>query len=639
MPYASLDVSTCRQCPSWCEEVLAVQTEWNEKELLKQVPGSHWVTATKTWHVPLSWATVVTMRSLFGPAFTMSQGLVDRLWMERRSRVDPALDLRTLIEPSEKILGPWDLMSPRLYPFQRVGVGFMLTARSGILADEMGTGKTVQTLETLRLIGETQPIPALPALIVCPNSVKYHWAARVPEWLPGATPYVIEKGTANARKVIKAARDDPRAVVICNIESVRFFSRLAPYGSVALKKCRECDPNYGNDIRTSICEVHPKEFNDFLFRTCVLDEAHRVKEPRSKQTRAIWQVFHQDSVHYRWALTGTPIANHPGDLWSIGHAVAPQDFPQKTKFYDRYCLMSWSTFGGQDVVGVRPDTRDELFRFLDPRFRRMTKALVLPQLPAKIRETRRVEMTPSQRKQYRELEKSMATRLDDGELLVVPNQLVTQTRLQQFAAGNVEVEKPDPDDVASWKVSITEPSPKLDALDEVLDELGDAPCVVAAQHRDLVELAAVRLGRRGVRHALITGDVSPYDRQRALEMLKTGYVRVLLFTIKAGGEGLDMSHADTLVNLQRSWSLVENVQTENRVHRIGSERHSFVRIIDIVTSDTIEQKQIERVNEKMKRLEEITRDKAALLAAGRDVTELEAEESRLLSSGIDAREE
>jgi Superfamily II DNA/RNA helicases, SNF2 family len=484
----------------------------------------------------------------------------------------------------------------------------------------------------------------LPALIICPNSVKYHWAKNAQTWLPQCTPFVLDGSLPKKRKTLKEAAKTPRALVIVNIESVRLFSRLAPYGSVKLKRCRECDPRHGDEgLSASRCDVHLKELNDFNFRVVIGDEFHRIKDPRAQQTRAIWYVMHQDSVKYRWALTGTPIANHPGDLWSILHAVAPDEFPTKSKWLERYGLMAWNSFGGLEVVGIRPDTRNEFFRQLDPRFRRILKAVVLPQLPPKIRSTRYVDMSTAQARMYREMEKGLVTRTPDGQLLVASTQLAAHTRLMQLSSSSVKVTKPDPDDITTWEVELVDPSPKLDALEEILDELGvlaggfdGPPVLVAAEHKQLINLAAKRLDKLGVRYALVTGDVSPYDRQKALDALRARSIRVLMFTNKAGGVGMDMSASDTLINLQRSWSLVDERQKEDRNHRIGSEIHECVRIIDVITRDTVEEGQITTLLEKLERLEEITRDRAALLAANPHALtdELDALEAGIMSRGL-----
>jgi SNF2 family DNA or RNA helicase len=634
--------------------VLRLTTAWNQKDLVRQVPGARWDARDKRWTVPATWASLATLRGVFRDDLTVDEATSSWAWELHRTRVGSALELRDRLEPLDDSSPEYRLVEswvgrdgrPGLYPFQAAGVQFMLRAECGLLGDEMGAGKTPQTLSLIRAHDELDGT-GLPALVICPNSVKHHWADETTRWLPGATPYVVDGSAAARRKTLKAALGDPTALVVVNVESVRLFSRLAPYGSVKLARCRECDPRTGQEeLSASRCEVHLKELNRFEFRTVVLDEAHRVKDPKAKQTRAVWNVMHASSVRWRWALTGTPIANHPGDLWSIMHAVAPEEYPVRGTYVDRFCLMSWNAFGGMDVVGVRPDTRDELFRILDPRFRRMLKAVVLPQLPPKVREVRYVDMATPQAKAYRELATTLRTRLADGQLLLAANRLVVKTRLMQFAAASVMVEKPDADDVSSWKVSLREPSPKLDALEEIVEELGlgspdyrGAPALIAAEHLDLIRLIGARLDKLNVRHAEITGEVAPIDRRRALDDLNAGRVRALVFTGKAGGVGLNMSVADTLINVQRSWSLVDERQKEDRNHRVGSEVHDSVRVIDIVTKDTVEEDQVTRLHEKLLRLDEITRDRAALLAAGElsaaTIALLDAREALVLSTAVD----
>lgn len=486
----------------------------------------------------------------------------------------------------------------------------------------------------------------LPAMIVCPNSVKRHWVREIKRWLPSATPYNIEGTVAKKRGLLKEAKKDSNAIIIMNIESVKSFSRLAPYGSVRLKRCRVCDPSHGDEnLTTQRCEVHHKELNEFNLKVIVLDEAHRVKNPSAQQTRAIWHVMHQASVKYRWALTGTPIANHPGDLWSIMHAVAPEDFPTKSQFVERYCLAAWNAFGKLDIIGVNPDTRDELFRLLDPRFRRMLKDVVLPQLPPKVRQTRYVDMGTAQAKMYRELSSGMITRTPDGDIFIAPSHLEASLRMMQVASTSVKIVKHDPDDIKTWDVLLTEPSSKLDALEEVLEEKGiisqsysGPPVLIAAEAKQLIYLAAKRLDKLGIRYGLVTGDQSPLQREQALDALRKRQIKVLMFTNAAGGVGLDMTAADTLINLQRSWSLVAEVQKESRNHRIGSEQHEVINIIDIVMQGTIEEDQITKLYEKFKRLDEITRDRAALFAANQhaDLSVFDAAEADVLNTPLAA---
>jgi SNF2 family DNA or RNA helicase len=618
MPFAEIDPA---------RGDITVTTRWNDKEVIKAIPGSRY---DGQWHLPLSWSSCVALRGFFRDQLAVGEQLTQWAWNERNARVDPALHYRAeLTWPDATTAPELNFHEQHLYPFQKAGVEFMTFAGDVLLGDEMGCGKTIQALSALsHRIG---PATTLPALVICPNSVKRNWQDEIERFFPKANAYVVEGQAPARRRIIEDSRGDLDAIVIVNIEAARLFSRLAPFGSIRLKRCTECD-RYGDpNLKKAQCETHRKELNDYGFQTVIFDEAHRGKDPRSKQTRAVWALMHDPTVRRRWALTGTPIAQHPGDLWAIMHAIAPYDFPVKSKFVERYCLTSWNAFGGLDIVGVKPDTKDELFAILDPHFRRMTKAIVLPDLPPKVRYTRYVDMRPAQAKMYKEMASELHTVTPEGALFLAPNQLTASTRLMQLAAAAVDVEKPDADDPTTWKVTLKNPSPKLDELEALLEDIGEGtPVGVAAEHRQLINLASARLTELDIPHALITGEISEYDRKKALDLLDAHRIRALLFTFKAGGTGLNMTAANTLIRLQRPWSMIDNLQGEDRFHRIGSERHASVNIIDIVTRGTLEEKQVERLRIKLARLDEITRDRAALVAAGLDTSTVDMEETQLM---------
>jgi SNF2 family DNA or RNA helicase len=607
------------------EPRIVVATSWNEKELVKAIPGSRWNATEKEWSVPLTMVACSQLKGQFPNTLEVGPQLTHWVWDQYNTRVKPSLEQRERFAFD----GSGFVIDAHLYDFQQWGASWLITTGSGLLGDEMGTGKTIQVLAAMRQIGED----SLPALVIAPNSVKANWAKEAATWLPQANPYVLT-GTATARaKLLAAAAKDPTALVVTNYESTHRLSRLSGYGSIRLMRCKECDKAYGAEIKPAQCEVHPRPLNGIPFRTIIVDEAHRIKDPKAKQTRAVWALGSGNAVQRRWALTGTPLANDPSDLWSIMHFVQPDEYPTKSKFVDLYCLLSWNVHGGMDVVGINPERREEFYKIFDPRFRRMPKALVLTQLPPKIRQRRVVQMSPKQRKAYDEVERQLATRLDDGSILVAKSNLSAQIRLLQLASSYCIIERGDtPDDPSTWTVELTEPSPKLDEFMDVLDELGDRPVVVAAEQRRLIELACVRLDKADISYGLITGAVDAYDRQIALESFQAGRLRVLLFTLKAGGTGLTMTAADTIIFLQRSWSLIDNKQGEDRVHRIGSEIHESINIIDIVTEDTIEETQIARLYEKSMRLEEITRDRATLLRAGKSIVHLDDEENRIMNT-------
>lgn len=599
-------------------DVIIVETEFHEKELIRSVPGSRWDANLGRWTVRRAWSSCIMLRGVFGDSLQLGPQLTAWATELRKNFIEPSMAWR------EQLDAPGD---PRLYPFQRAGSTWMALTQEAILADEMGTGKTIQTIDALKKVDDP-----FPALIIAPNGVKAKWKREIEKWWPGLEVVVVRGGAVARRKALST----PAHVYIIHWEAVRLHSRLAPYGSYALKRCRACGGE--ETVQEGSCEVHLRELNTMGFHTVVADEAHRLFSPSSKWTRAVWAVAHGPSVRYRWPLTGTPLANDPSDTWSLLHFCDPDEFPSKSKYVDRYCLKSWNAWGGLEVIGVRPDTREEFFQIFDPRFRRMPKELVLPFLPPKVRDVRYADMTPAQEKAYSDMDGQLITRLEDGKILYATNSLTANTRLMQFASSSAIID----DD---GKVRLAEPSSKLDQLEEVLQELGwkwatkknpaheGEPVVVFAESRQLLVLAQKRLEKHGVRHWLLAGGMSDDLRDNYVQDFASGPPGIMLVVIKAGGEGIDLIRAKYAIFLQRSWSMLGNKQAEDRVHRIGSEVHDSVELIDIVAPGTVEEGQVERIHEKFRRLEEINRDKQRVQNAA-ELAALEQEETSIMMSDV-----
>lgn len=561
---------------------IVLATQYRDRNLVKQVPGARWDANTQQWSMPLSWAGCRQLRGIFGDRLDVGPELTAwgwdqyRVWEERRELRERAMD------PANDTDG-----DARLFPYQRTGSRFLATAKRAILADEMGTGKTVQTIMTL------EQTDAYPALVVCPNTVKTTWRDEYATWAPHRRVQVIQGGAATRRKQIEAEAD----VYVINWESLRRHSRLAPYGSIRLKACGDCGGS--GDVPPTKCEKHPGELNR-PWGAVVADEAHRAKDPTSKQTRALWWIGRQADV--RLALTGTPLANAPDDLWSLLHFCEPDEWPARTRYIDRYCATSWNAWGGVDVIGIKPELREEFFGLVDPMMLRRPKELVLPHLPPKVRQRREVPMKPKQRKAYKDLVERMLAEVDGG-VVVAPDPLTNLTRASQFASAYAEMDE-------DGGIRLAEPSNKVDALVELLDD-SEGPLVVFAASRQLIELCEARLQKLEVPFGSIHGKVSEGDRDLAKAQFQSGQLKVLLCTLGAGAEGLTLTRADTVVFLQRSWSLIENRQAEDRVHRPGQEADS-VFIIDVVSPGTADEGAIAVLGEKADRFEEVVRDADAL---------------------------
>ena len=558
-------------------DTIVIEAPFREKNIVKQLPGVRWDREINAWVAPLTWASVWQLRGVFERySLEIEDNLVAWVHEEYTRRIEPVLALRD--QPDTDIEGlneAWE----RLYPFQRVGAKFLALAGSALLADEMGLGKTVQTIVAVSQVGAT------PILVVCPNSMKRTWANEFEAWAPHLRVVVAQSGAATRRKAINAVFENSADVLIINWEALRSHTRIAGFGSIALTDK----------------EKEPKELNEIQWAAVIADEAHRGKNPQAKQTRALWAVAHQQTC-MKIALTGTPVANSPTDAWAIFHFVSPEEWPAKGRFIDRYCLSGWNAWGGLDIIGLRPDRKDEFFKIIDPRFLRRPKALVLPQLPPKVYEDRFVEMTPKQSRAYKGIVKEMLAELESG-LVAVTNPLVRALRLMQLSS-SFALEN----DEGQWR--LTEPSSKLDDFMELIEEI-DGQAVVFAESRQLIEMLERRLTRAEQRFGRVTGATTTDERDRDIEAFQDGKLPLLLATLGAGGEGLTLTAGSTAVFLQRSWSMIKNAQAEDRLHRIGQEAQS-VTIVNMIAAGTLEEHQLDALAGKADTLEELVRDEETL---------------------------
>jgi SNF2 family DNA or RNA helicase len=591
---------------------IAVATAYTDRDRMVQVPGATWHKATGRWHLPVTWAACLQLRGVFGTELEVGSQLAAWAWQQRNRHIAPALLARECLDLAT-ITGQHELLADvattldqleehatlRLKPFQRAGVAFLVAAEKAVLADEMGSGKTPQAIRAVQALDYLAYEP-FPLVVICPNSLKNTvWVRELAAWAPGLTVTVVEGSAGQRRKQLATPSD----VYVVNWEAVRLHSRLAPFGNTSLTEAQKT----------------PKELNALNPRTVILDEAHRLRNvgtkterledgsirhlPQSQQTLAAWAVAHQ--AEFRFALTGTPVNEHVGDLWGLLHTVLPDWYPAKTRYLDRYAETSFGMWGGLEVLGVNPRTDAERRAILEPTYRRIPKAVSLPQLPPKLPVAyRETPMTPKQAVAYRQMEATMLTQLN--ELLVAPNPLAQFTRLLQFAAAHATVDE-------AGKVHLAAPSAKVDDLVELLEELGDESLVVAAPSRELIELAAARLTKEKVSYGFVTGAFSPVERARTVARFQEGYLRVILLTHGAGAEGITLTRARTLLYMQRSWSPLANDQVADRIHRIGSEHHASVQYVEQVAPGTVEERKREVLAGKEHRIEEVIRDRETVL--------------------------
>ena len=582
---------------------VVINAEWRLKELCKSIPGAKWDSTAMVWSVPASWATCLALRSTFKNDLVIGPRLTDWAGNELANRITPANELRdleTLEDPSNE----------DLFPHQRAGVKFLATAKRALLADEPGLGKTAQAIRALKQLQDSGT-PVFPALIVCPNTLKKNWKREFDKWWPGLDIQIIKGSATQRRKQF----GEPAQIFIINWESLRGHSRLAPYGSVALARCTECG-GHDDKVTENRCEVHKRELNQIDFKAVVADEIHRSKEPKSKQSRALWAATGDADIRY--ALTGTPIANNVLDLWAILHWISPEEWPSKTRWIDRMVNTMINAFGGMMVLGIKPHMEPEFYAALNPRMRRMLKAKVLPWLPEMMFERRDVEMSTKQKKAYDQMRDMMIAELEGGEALTAPSVLTQTIRLLQFASSYAEIAANE--ETGEIKAVLADPSCKVDALmDDIKSgDFGNDSVAVCAVSRQLIYLLSAALTKEKIEHGLITGAQNEDERQQAVDDFQAGKIKWILFTAQAGGVGITLTAARRLIMLQRPWSLVDHRQALDRVHRIGSEIHDSIIVTDYVTEGTIEERVIQVLETKADNFEQIVRDKDKLLTLLKD---------------------
>ena len=585
---------------------IVLRAEWRYKELCKSLPGASWSPKEEVWRIPLSWASCLALRSTFKADLEIGPDLTSWASNERAVRVDPSMALRDVENDDE---GDADL-----FPHQRAGVKYLAIAERALLADEPGLGKTAQAIRTLKKLHD-EGKQVFPALIVCPNSLKKNWEREFTKWWPEVNVQVI-RGTAVQRRhqfdlFINPKEDEPQPqVAVINWESLRTHSRLAPYGSISLARCPDCGGE-NPAVTVTRCEVHPRELNQIEFHSVVADEIHRSKDPKSKQTRALWSAT--GNARFRYALTGTPIANNVLDLWSILHWISPEEWPSKSKWLDRFVDTMLNAFGGLMVIGVKAQMDAEFHATIDPRMRRMLKARVLPWLPEIMFQRRDVEMSAKQKKAYEQMRDHMIAELEEStELMTAPSVLTQTLRLLQFASSYATMEVDE--ETGETKTTLAEPSCKIDALMDDIDngDFGEDSVAVSAVSRQLIDLLSARLTKAGIAHGRITGGQTDEERQQAVDDFQAGKIKWILFTVQAGGVGITLTAARRMVRLQRPWSLVDDKQALDRVHRIGSEIHDSILVTDYVTEGTIEERVVDVLDTKAENFEQVVRDRDKL---------------------------
>ncbi|OWK42980.1 SNF2-related protein [Fimbriiglobus ruber] len=455
-----------------------------------------------------------------------------------------------------------------LREYQREGLGWLRFLRrfgfGGCLADDMGLGKTVQVLAYLAGLRKTAP-----SLVVVPRSLVFNWKQEAAKFAPNLR---VLDHTGTERDRTGAAFKDYDLIV-------------TTYGTLR------------NDATV---------FSEFRFDTCVLDESQAAKNSETETAKAVRLI----RADHRLALSGTPVENHLGELWSLFEFLNPGMLGQAALF--------GSTTSAGRTLPV--ETRELLTRALRPYILRRTKDQVAKDLPAKTEQTLYCDLEPAQRKLYDELRDhyrhSLLARVSEVGINRAKIQVLEALlRLRQAACHPGLLDKQ----------RLAEGSAKLDVLLPQLRELAEEghKALVFSQFTSLLSIVKQRLDKDGVTYEYLDGKTR--DRQARVDRFQTDPTcKLFLISLKAGGVGLNLTAAEYVFLLDPWWNPAVEAQAIDRSHRIGQTRPVFA--YRLIARDTVE--------EKVLALQQSKRELAdAILGGdGRLITDLKREDLELLLS-------
>jgi hypothetical protein len=490
------------------------------------------------------------------------------LWKNRHSTRQPARSLVSAEFAGRKPMQCIAIDHPsRLYVTDRFAVTH-------------NTASTLLGIEARRLAGTD----VFPMVIVVPSwEVARVWQDHIRELMPHWPEPVLHRGAKRARI---ASWKHGRYILITTYATMR---RDAP------------------DMRGLLVKIRA---------ACVIaDESHLGRNPKAKQSKALWRVAHYAATLV-WA-SGTLVTHDFGDIYQPLFTMAPLDWPSKEDLKRRY-LATRRGNGDYDelILGLRPEMEAEFFAALAGQLRRVAKADVLAFLPDKIYSLRRPEMPPAWRHAYDTMRDQMLAELPDGGELPVMYTIEKLTRLSQLASSAADVAVDYRLDEATgllkphYTVTLKPPCWKAEALLDLLAERPDQPTAVFAESRQLAMITGQYCAKAGLRTGYVVGEgnsgeygepgvrVTKKTRQAAVEDFQAGKLDVIICTLGAGGLGITLTASNSAAMLQRSYQLDLAIQPEDRVHRIGAEKWDHVEIVDFVTLDTVDQYRREVLKDK-----------------------------------------
>lgn len=396
------------------------------------------------------------------------------------------------------------------------------------LADDMGLGKTVQALAVV-----VSRAPNGPALVVAPTSVCANWIDEARRFAPTLT--ALEFGSGNRQEMLRNVK--PFDLVVCS------------YGLLH----QESD---------ALAEVH--------WDTVVLDEAQAIKNRDTLRSRAAMRLLGD----FRMITTATPVENHLGELWNLFHFINPGLLGSVESFGE--------SFARPIQVEGSSGARDRLKRLTGPFILRRTKSEVLDELPAKTEITQRIEMTREERALYEAVRQRAVERLDAETAQAEGSHVRILAEIMKLRRACCHPQLVMP----GTKIAGSKLARFSDTAAELIDNAHKA--LVFSQFTGHLAIVRSHLDRQGISYRYLDGSTPARGRKREVDAFQSGQGDLFLISLRAGGQGLNLTAADYVIHLDPWWNPAVEDQASDRAHRIGQTRP--VTVYRLVMKDTIEEK-------------------------------------------------
>ncbi|AQY38283.1 SNF2 helicase associated domain-containing protein [Bacillus thuringiensis] len=409
----------------------------------------------------------------------------------------------------------------------------------GILADDMGLGKTLQSIAFIDSVLPEIREKKLPILVVSPSSLVYNWFSELKKFAPHIRAVIADGNQAERRKILK--------------DIAEFDVIITSY------------PLLRRDIR-----LYARPFH-----TLFLDEAQAFKNPTTQTARAVKTI----QAEYRFGLTGTPVENSLEELWSIFHVVFPELLPGRKEFGDL--------------------RREDIAKRVKPFVLRRLKGDVLNELPEKIEHLQSSELLPDQKSFYAaylaKLREETLKHLDKDTLRKNKIRILAGlTRLRQICCHPALF-------VDDYKGS----SAKFEQLLEILEECRSTGkrILIFSQFTKMLSIIGRELNRQAIPYFYLDGSTPAQERVELCDRFNEGEGELFLISLKAGGTGLNLTGADTVILYDLWWNPAVEQQAADRAYRMGQK--NTVQVIKLVAQGTIEEKMHELQESKKNLIAEV----------------------------------